>query len=200
MRLTPAVLWLVIACIAGYLLQRVTGGVLEYYFALWPTAQQYDTPGFRPWQLVTYAFLHDRSNLLHLVLNMYALYMFGPDIERLLGPRRFLTYYFVCVIGAAAAQLAVEALSHTPAGPTVGASGGIFGVLLAYGLAFPKRRLMLLFPPIPMPAWVFVTLYGLIELYMGISGKDPGVAHFAHLGGMVGGFLLILYWRALRQA
>jgi membrane associated rhomboid family serine protease len=200
MRLTPAVLWLVIACIAGYLLQMVTGGVLEYYFALWPTGQEYDTPAFRPWQLVTYAFLHDRSNLLHLVLNMYALYMFGPDIERLLGPRRFLTYYLVCVIGAAVAQLGVEALSHAPSGPTVGASGGIFGVLLAYGLAFPKRRLMLLFPPIPMPAWVFVTLYGLIELYMGISGKDPGVAHFAHLGGMVGGFLLILYWRALRQA
>jgi membrane associated rhomboid family serine protease len=193
-------MWLVIACIAGYGLQMLAGGVLEYYFALWPTGPAYDAPAFRLWQLVTYAFLHDRSNALHLLLNMYALFMFGPDIERLLGTRRFLIYYVVCVIGAALAQLAVEAVSQSPAGPTVGASGGIFGVLLAYGLAFPKRRLMLLFPPIPMPAWVFVTLYGLIELYMGISGKDPGVAHFAHLGGMVGGFLLILYWRALRKA
>jgi membrane associated rhomboid family serine protease len=199
MRLTPTVLWLVIACIAGYVLQMLSGGVVDYYFALWPTGPAFDTPAFQPWQLVTYAFLHDRSNLLHLVLNMYALYMFGPDIERLLGARRFVTYYLVCVIGAALAQLAVEAVSQAPSGPTVGASGGIFGVLLAYGLAFPKRRLMLLFPPIPMPAWVFVTLYGLIELYMGISGKEPGVAHFAHLGGMVGGFLLILYWRALRK-
>jgi membrane associated rhomboid family serine protease len=102
----------------------------------------------------------------------------------------------VCVIGAALTQLLALRLVGNPAVPTVGASGGIFGLLLAFGLAFPRRRLMLLFPPIPMPAWLFVTLYGLLELYLGISGHASGVAHFAHLGGMVGGFVLILYWRS----
>jgi membrane associated rhomboid family serine protease len=125
-----------------------------------------------------------------LFTNMFALYMFGPDLERLVGPKRFLTYYIVCVISAAVTQLLISPY------PTVGASGGIFGLLLAFGLAFPHRKLMLLFPPIPMPAWLFVTLYGLLELYLGVSGLAPGVAHFAHLGGMIGGFALILYWRS----
>jgi membrane associated rhomboid family serine protease len=126
-------------------------------------------------------------------------YMFGPEIERLVGSKRFAIYYLVCVVSAALAQLAVQHLSSGPTGPTVGASGGVFGLLLAFGLAFPRRRVMLIFPPIPMPAWLFVTLYGLLELYLGISGRNPSVAHFAHLGGMVGGFALILYWRHQRR-
>jgi membrane associated rhomboid family serine protease len=133
---------------------------------------------------------------------MFALYMFGPDIERLVGSRRFAIYYFVCVVSAALTQVTVQHFEGGVPAPTVGASGGIFGILLAFGLAFPHRRLMLIFPPIPMPAWVFVTLYGLLELYLGISGREASVAHFAHLGGMVGGFALILYWRygrALRR-
>ncbi|MEO8316270.1 MAG: rhomboid family intramembrane serine protease, partial [Pseudomonadota bacterium] len=139
--------------------------------------------------LVSYAFLHDRYNYLHILTNMFALYMFGPDIERLLGPKRFFTYYIVCVISAAVTQLVISPY------PTVGASGGIFGLLLAFGITFPHRKLMLIFPPIPMPAWLFVTLYGLLELYLGVSGRQAEVAHFAHLGGMIGGLLLILYWR-----
>ena len=192
--LTPTVRNLLIACVGVYLLQMAMGPKLVYTFGLWPPNSF--EPHFQPWQLFTYAFLHDPGSFLHILFNMFALYMFGPDIERLLGPRRFLTYYVVCVLGAAVAQLLTMRMLGNPPIPTVGASGGIFGLLLAYGLAFPHRRLMLLFPPIPMPAWLFVTLYGLLELYLGVSGHASGVAHFAHLGGMVGGFALILYWRA----
>jgi len=194
--MTPVARNILLACIAGFLLQNVLGTFMELYFALWPMGGTDFAPPFQPWQLVTYAFLH--GGFLHLFLNMFALYMFGPEIERLVGPRRFLTYYIVCVISAAVAQLLVLNAVGNPPSPTVGASGGVFGLLLAFGLAFPRRRIMLLFPPIPMPAWLFVTLYGLMELYLGISGRDASVAHFAHLGGMVGGFVLILYWRLQR--
>ncbi|MEJ0098336.1 MAG: rhomboid family intramembrane serine protease [Pseudomonadota bacterium] len=195
--MTPVVRNILVACVAAFLLQLVMGSRLEDLFALQPL--YLDPPygaGFHAWQLVTYAFLH--GGFTHIIFNMFALYMFGPEIERLVGSRRFTVYYLVCVISAGLAQLAVQHFFERQAGPTVGASGGIFGVLLAFGLAFPHRRLMLIFPPIPMPAWLFVTLYGLVELYLGISGREVGVAHFAHLGGMVGGFLLILFWRYQR--
>jgi membrane associated rhomboid family serine protease len=195
---TPVVRYLLIACVVVFGLQYLLGDLLEVHFALWPPASEPGVPGFMPWQLVSYSFLH--GGLTHLLFNMFALYMFGPDIERMLGARRFLTYYFVCVIGAAIAQLVVLHFVGNPPVPTVGASGGIFGLLLAYGMAFPRRKLMLIFPPIPMPAWLFVTLYGLLELYLGLTNSQSGVAHFAHLGGMVGGFALILYWRSQRPA
>ena len=121
--------------------------------------------------------------------------MFGSDIERLLGHRRFGIYYFVSVLAAAVTQLLFAALTNS-AYPTVGASGGIFGVLLAFGLFFPRRTVMLVFPPIPMPAWLFVTLYGALELFLGVTGTEEGVAHFAHLGGLVGGFIMLRYWRS----
>jgi membrane associated rhomboid family serine protease len=127
---------------------------------------------------------------------MFALYMFGPDVERLLGAARFRLFYLVCVVGAALAQLLVTATIYPNPSPTVGASGGIFGILLCFGMAFPRRTLLLLFPPIPMPAWLFVTLYGFMELYLGVFGSSQGVAHFAHLGGMAAGYVLIRYWRA----
>jgi membrane associated rhomboid family serine protease len=126
---------------------------------------------------------------------MLALYMFGGDIEQLLGTRRYLVYYLLCVVGAAVTQLLVMGNIDRPPVPTVGASGGVFGLLLAFGMAFPQRRIILLFPPIPMPAWLFVTLYGLLELYLGVTGTSQGVAHFAHLGGMVVGFVLLMLWR-----
>jgi membrane associated rhomboid family serine protease len=96
-------------------------------------------------------------------------------------------------------HLIVGAVTNSPPIPTVGASGGVFGLLLAFGMYFPKRRIMLLIPPIPMPAWLFVTAYGLLELYLGVTGTAPGVAHFAHLGGMVGGYIMIRYRRGLRR-
>jgi membrane associated rhomboid family serine protease len=192
--MTPVARSLLIACIVGFAVQYLTANSIDLLFALWPAGSDPSVPPFGLWQLVTYAFLH--GNLTHLFFNMFALYMFGPEIERLLGPRRFLTYYIVCVITAAITQLLVLRLEGNPPIPTVGASGGVFGLLLAYGLAFPKRKLMLIFPPIPMPAWLFVTLYGLAELFMGVTGTARGVAHFAHLGGMLGGLLLVLYWRS----
>jgi len=126
---------------------------------------------------------------------MLALFMFGSDIERVWGARRYLRYYLVCVVSAALVQLLVSAVSGGAAYPTIGASGGVFGLLLAFGMMFPRRTVVLLFPPIPMPAWLLVTLYGALELLLGITGTQAGVAHFAHLGGMAGGFLLIQYWR-----
>jgi membrane associated rhomboid family serine protease len=178
----PPVTWaLLITNGVVYLLQELLGPQLVVWF------------GFLPWQLVTYSFLH--GSPLHLVVNMLALYMFGSDIERVLGDRRYLAYYFTCVVTAAVAQLIVSAMSGGPPYPTVGASGGVFGVLLAFALYFPRRTVMLVIPPIPMPAWLFVTLYGVVELYLGITGTQAGVAHFAHLGGMLGGYAMIRYWR-----
>jgi membrane associated rhomboid family serine protease len=131
---------------------------------------------------------------------MFALYLFGADLERLMGPRYYLALYFVAVLAAACAQLAVAtaAASGGSVYPTVGASGGVFGILLAFGLLFPDRTVMLLFPPIPMPARVFVLLYGAFELMNGIMSTRAGVAHFAHLGGMLGGYLALVFWRRRR--
>jgi rhomboid family protein len=174
-----------------YLLQLVTGNLLIVYFGLWSLS----SPEFQPWQLITYAFLHDRGTVAHLFFNMLALFMFGSDIERVWGGGRYLRYYLVCVVSAALAQLLVSGISGGAPYPTIGASGGVFGLLLAFGMMFPRRMVVLLFPPIPMPAWLLVTLYGALELVLGITGTQAGVAHFAHLGGMAGGFLLIQYWR-----
>lgn len=194
--MTPVARNILIACVVVFLLQQVAN--LDA-FALWPAGDHFLLPSrFEIWQLVTYSFLH--GGFVHIFFNMYALYMFGSEIEQLVGSRRFAIYYFVCVLSAALAQLIVQHLEGGIPVPTVGASGGVFGLLLAYGLAFPRRKLMLIFPPIPMPAWLFVTLYGLLELYLGVSGRQTNVAHFAHLGGMVGGFALILYWRHSRAS
>jgi membrane associated rhomboid family serine protease len=194
-RLPPVTRALLIVNVGVFLLQLATGNLLVGAFALWPTAspQFPNAPSFEIWQLVTYGFLH--GSLTHLLFNMFALYMFGGEVERLLGPSHYLQYYFTCVVGAALAQLIVMSNMNLPPLPTVGASGGVFGLLLAFGMAWPQRRIMLLFPPIPMPAWLFVTLYGLLELYLGVTGSGVGVAHFAHLGGMAAGYALLVYWR-----
>ena len=191
----PVTRALLIANIAIFLVQMLTGNLLVIHFALWPfgPSQFTDVPGFEPWQLVTYGFLH--GGFTHIAFNMFALWMFGGAIENTFGARPFTLYYFVCVIGAAVTQLAF--MHFFPHGyfPTLGASGGIFGLLLAYGMMYPHQRIMLLIPPIPMPAWLFVTGYGAIELFLGVTGTEAGVAHFAHLGGMAFGFVLIEYWR-----
>jgi len=184
----PVTRSLIIANAVVFLLEQVAGGQLFLWLALWPFGA-----GFLPWQVVTYSFLH--AGLFHLAFNMFALYMFGGEIERVVGERRYSAYYLTCVLTAAAAQLVVTSMVLAPPYPTVGASGGVFGVLLAFGMYFPRRTIMLVIPPIPMPAWLFVALYGGIELFLGVTGTQAGVAHFAHLGGMVGGFLMILHWR-----
>jgi len=190
-KLTPATRAIILVNILVFLMEQVATQSMLVHFALWPVG----TPEtlFRPWQLVTYAFLHDPKNLLHILFNMFALYMFGPSLEQFWGGRRFLGYYFVCVIAAGATQLAVEYALHGGE-PTIGASGAIFGVLLAFGVLFPRARLLLYFV-IPMPAWLFVAGYAVLELFFGVTGRQAGVAHFAHLGGMLGGALMMLYWR-----
>jgi membrane associated rhomboid family serine protease len=186
----PVTTALIVANVAGYLLSQLLPG-LVVPFALWPLGSSAATGGqvaFAPWQLVTYAFLH--GGLLHLGFNMLALYMFGGAIERVFGERRYLVYYVVCVVSAAITQLIVASLADMVY-PTVGASGGVFGLLLAFAIYFPHNRVMLLFPPIPLPARVFVVLYAALELYLGVTGTQEGVAHFAHLGGMAGGYAML---------
>jgi len=181
--------------VAMFVAELLLGDVFTLNLALWPIqfTPLAGVAGFQPWQILTYSFLH--AGVWHLFLNMFALYMFGGDLERLWGPKRFLNLYFASVISAALAQLVVSSLASAEPYPTIGASGGVFGLLLAFALYFPNRIVVLLFPPIPMPAWLFVTLYGGLELYLGVTGTQEGVAHFAHLGGMLGAWLLIQYWR-----
>ena len=192
----PVTAALLAANIGLFLLQTALPGLIGP-FALWPLGASAVDPsvGFEPWQLVTYSFLH--GGIAHLAFNMFALYMFGSAIEQVFGTRRYLAYYLVCVVSAALTQLVVAAASGLVY-PTIGASGGVFGLLLAYGMYFPNTRLLLLFPPIPMRARVFVTLYAIIELVLGVTGSEEGVAHFAHLGGMIGGFAMLRWSRSTR--
>lgn len=202
-RLTPVTTALLVALGAGFALQMLFGEAWLVMFALWPLDTATVLQGsqgslqihFSPWQLITYSFLH--GGILHLLVNAFALFMFGPPIERLLGRGPFATYWFVCVLGAAVAQLLTLrwTMEAGALAPTIGASGGVFGVLLAFGMFYPRERILLLIPPIPMPAWLFVSLYALLELYLGFSSSGGGIAHFAHLGGMLTGFVVIMYWR-----
>lgn len=177
---------LLIANIIVFGLQlQARDGLIEH-FALWPLGA-----GFEFWQVLSSAFLH--GSPLHLAANMFGLWMFGRDVESALGSSRFLHLYVVSVLSAAVAQLLMTGIGNPV--PTVGASGGLFGVLAAYAMLFPRRRVLLLFPPIPLPAPIFVALYALFELYAGVTGTLSGVAHFAHLGGLVGGFTILRHWR-----
>ena len=169
------------------------------------------SPLFHSFQVFTYMFLH--GGVSHLFFNMFALWMFGRTLEMELGSQRFFTYYMVCGVGAALIQLGVSyaeyahlldaagvyAASRLLAIPTVGASGAVFGLLLAVGVLHPNNRIMLMFPPVVLKAKWFVLIYGLIELVFGMSGYQAGVAHFAHLGGMIWGFALLHWWKRQRK-
>ena len=187
--LTPATRAIILVNVLVFALEQVALRPILMHFALWPLA----TPEglFRPWQLITYGFLH--AGILHIFFNMFALYVFGPALESYWGGRRFLAYYFVCVIAAGCTQLAVE-YGMGSGEPTLGASGGIFGILLAFAMLFPRTRLLLYFA-IPVPAWLFVAGYAVLELFYGVTGRQGSVAHFAHLGGMLGGAIMMLFWR-----
>ncbi len=188
----PVTRALIIANVVVFLLQSNGVALLES-FALWPPASRdYASPGFAPWQLVTYSFLH--GSLTHIAFNMFGLYMFGSEAERLFGQRFFLIYYFASVIAAGITHLVITSFIGGPPIPVVGASGGVYGLLLAFGVYFPHRRVVLLIPPIPMKARTFVIVFAVVELVFGVTGTASGVAHFAHLGGMLGGWLMIL-WR-----
>ena len=183
--LPPVTRTLMLICTAVFCLQVFLP--LDRWFALWPVA----SGEFMPWQMVTYGFLH--GGMFHLFFNMLGLWMFGSELERLWGQKRYMQFLLAGVLAAAVAQLAVTAASGSFA-PTVGASGGLFALLLAFGMLFPDRIIMPLFPPIPMKARTFVIVFGALELILGAADRS-GVAHFAHLGGMVGGYLMIRYWR-----
>ena len=188
---SPATYLLLLANIAvfglSFGLGRELGNAIFERFALWPLSGP-----FAHWQLLTSAFLH--GGLMHLLTNMFGLWMFGRDVETAIGTPRFVLLYLASVLTAAAAQLALGLVTVDPA-PTVGASGGLFGVLGAYAVLFPRRVLILLFPPIPLPAPLFIAGYAAFELYSGVRSSGDGIAHFAHLGGLVGGLALIWRWR-----
>jgi membrane associated rhomboid family serine protease len=193
----------------------------------------YQSPHFRPWQIVTHMFMH--GGFAHIFFNMYALFIFGSELERRWGSRRFLIYYMVCGLGAfflhelvnyyeihqLMHQLgndeirlvyeqgssvllegknysdpAMGALNSAINTPVVGASGAVFGLLLAFGMLFPNVELMLLFPPIPIKAKWFVLIYGAIEFVLAMRhSANDNVAHYAHLGGMIFGYLLLKFWQ-----
>jgi membrane associated rhomboid family serine protease len=184
----PVTRALLIANVLVYLLELFAFEPMAALFALWPLG-----PMFHPWQVVTYAFLH-APNPAHIFFNMFALYMFGAQLEGYWGSRRFAAFYFASVLAAAGTELLVLVQSPTVE-PVIGASGGVFGLLLGFAWFFPRQRLMLVFPPIILPAWLLATLYGALELVLGVAGAEDNVAHFAHLGGMLGGAVVILLWR-----
>ncbi len=191
----PVVTSLIGACAVMYLVQDMAWEQIMLLFALWPMGGGANVPAFYPWQLVTYAFLH--GDFFHILINMFALWMFGVQIENLWGSRRFAIYYFFCVAGAGLVQLVVVSAGAAGGGaiyPTVGASGGVLGILMAFARLFPNQTIMLLIPPVPMKAKYFVIIFGALSLFAGMTGTMGGIAHFAHLGGMAFGFGLLVYW------
>ena len=192
--LPPIVKNLLIINVLAFLAQKSIGQpnefVIENIFALHQVGL-----GFEPYQLFTYSFLHSPYDLNHLIFNMLPLFIFGRTLENVLGSKRFLTYYLITGIGAGVVQLLIGNF-----GITLGASGSIFGLLAAFGIMFPNAQLFLLFPPVPIKAKYFVSIYVLIELYLGVfptQGDD--IAHFAHLGGALTGFIILLYWKKKKE-
>lgn len=195
----------VLLLIATYL----TGDFLYQYLSLF----YFESPFFKPYQLITHMFMH--GGIWHLFFNMYTLWIFGSVLENVWGSKKFFIYYMVTGIGAAlfhslviyfqvnaleadlangiiSARNSITAIMQTP---TVGASGAIYGLLLAYGMLFPNNELRLIFPPIALKAKWFVLIFGAIELTLGLTNSGSNIAHFAHLGGMIFGLILILIWK-----
>ena len=182
-----------------YVLQQLSP-FLDQNFALYPLGQFYEqgvvVSYFRPWQLLTYAFLH--GGFVHLLFNALMLVQFGPRLENTLGRKRFIQFLVVCTVGAAVVQLAVLWLMRSngyAVGPTLGASGYIYGVLLGWAVLWPHDRLMMILPPVEMSVRTMVLVFGGIELFLGVTGTGQGVAHFAHLGGILFGWLLLRFWQ-----
>jgi membrane associated rhomboid family serine protease len=202
MQRNPVVFALLGINIVMFLLLRQSPDIWFKAFALWPfnasTSAALPVAGaFRFWQLLTYGFLH--GSLMHLLLNMYALWLFGQVLETQLGSKRFLAFYLACIIGSALFHLLVQQLismQGSVAQPVIGASGGTFGLLMAFAYLYPDNWLYLLIPPMPVRAKWFVLVYGIMELVFGVTGTVNGIAHFAHLGGMLTAYLLVRYWIA----
>ncbi|MBQ0024591.1 MAG: rhomboid family intramembrane serine protease [Bacteroidales bacterium] len=201
--LTPVVKNLIIINFIVWIGSELIGDPMYRAFALFPFESQL----FKPFQLVSHMFMH--GGFWHIFFNMYTLMIFGVALERIWGSKKFLLFYFVTGLGAALLHnlvLHIEisnalAASQTQvamaimATPTVGASGAIYGVLLGYAMLYPNSVLQLIFPPVALKAKWFVVIFAAIELVTGITGMGGGIAHFAHLGGMLFGLILILYWK-----
>ena len=187
----PITLTLILMNVAIYALGVATGPDIIRVFALWPPGSG---GAFHVWQLITYSFLH--GSLLHLAFNMVAIWMFGAALEKRWGDLRYLLTYLLSVAVAAITQIAVSGYFLHVSGPVIGASGGVFGLLAAYAMYFPRRVIVIIFLPfIQIPARTFVLAYGIIELVLGVTNTAAGVAHFAHLGGLFGGWLGVQYFR-----
>lgn len=192
MRIPPVVKTLLLLNLAAYILDLLVAvgpfrlhEVLGLYYV--------GSPLFRPFQVVTYMFMH--GGLMHIFFNMFALWMFGRIMEQAWGGRRFAVYYLLCGVGAALVQEAGQGLGLIPPySMTIGASGAVYGILLAFGMTFPNERLFIIPIPFPIKAKWFVIIYAAIEVFESLGMQD-GVAHMAHLGGMLFGLVLILYWR-----
>lgn len=197
-QILPMTRALLIANCVVFLLQMVLSDALVAPFALWPINLSGMEAGnsFMPWQLLTAGFMH--GSFLHLAFNMLALWMFGSPLEAVWGEKRFLTYFLACVIGGNLCQLAVVTWmtgQGFPGYATLGASGGVYGLLLGFGMLFPNQR-MIIFPfPMEIRARTLVIIYGALAVFFAVTGTQSGVAHLAHLGGMLFGWLLIRYWR-----
>lgn len=185
---------LIVLNLAVFLLEQTMLKPMFDTFALWPPAHASEAgaPPFHVWQLLTYSLLH--ANLTHIAFNMFSLYVFGRDVENTVGRSRLLLLYVASVVAGGLVQIAVLSFTKPLGYPTIGASAGVFGLLVSFAILFPRRQVVLLFPPIPMPAWLFATGYAALELMLGVSGEAPGVAHFAHLGGMLGAVACLLVW------
>jgi len=180
----------VIMFIGGSILMKTFGSSGEML------ALQYHPEYFRPYQIVTHMFMH--ANLTHLFFNMFAVFMFGPILETTWGSKRFLIYYFFTAFGALALHTLVSYFingSFEAMGGVLGASGAVFGLLLGFGVYYPNNVIQLLIPPIPIKAKYFVMIYAALELYLGFSNFNSGIAHFAHLGGALFGLIMIWGWR-----
>lgn len=185
---------------SGILMQTLGGSWqdLVLYYIPESYAQANGIPfHFEPYQIVTHMFMH--ANTMHLFFNMFAIFMFGPILEMTWGPKRFLIYYFFTAFGAMllhtlVSYYAADGVWENMPG-VLGASGAVFGLLLGYGVYYPNNVIQLLIPPIPIKAKYFVMIYAALELFLGVSGTNTGVAHFAHLGGALFGLIMIWYWR-----
>ena len=202
-RMTPVVKNLLIINVLVFLAQKAMPQITSQFVGHYPLGG-----GFEPWQVISHMFMH--GGIGHLFFNMFALVVFGSALERVWGSKRFLQFYLLCGIGAflifeatvgySLYDLNGQVSTEYPIGLVIGASGAVYGLLLGFGMLFPNTELMLLFPPIPIKAKYFVILYGLLELSMAMSNNQgDNVAHVAHLGGMVIGYILIKKWQNSRD-
>jgi len=199
-QLTDVVKSLIIINVMMFIGTQIAGNEVKYMLAVFYPTSEY----FQPYQLITHMFMH--ANVTHIFFNMYGLFMFGVPLEQKFGSKKFLIYYLLTGFGALLLymlimyiQINYMAMAININVPMLGASGAIFGLLAGFGVLFANHTIRLLIPPIPMKAKYFVLIFGVLELYLAFSGRDTGVAHFAHIGGAITGFLIMAQWGILRR-